>query len=61
MKVKVSDFVAKFLYEQGIRYNFSVTGGGAMHLNVSLGHQEGIKCIYVQHEQAAAIAAEAAL
>lgn len=59
MKVKVSDFVAKFLYEQGIRYNFSVTGGGAMHLNVSLGHQEGIKCVYVQHEQAAAIAAEA--
>ena len=59
MKVKVSDFVAKFLYEQGVRYNFSVTGGGAMHLNVSLGHQGGIKCVYVQHEQAAAIAAEA--
>ena len=30
-----------------------------MHLNVSLGHQEGMKCVYVQHEQAAAIAAEA--
>lgn len=59
MRIKVSDFVAQFLYEQGIRYNFSVTGGGAMHLNVSLGHQKGITNVYVQHEQAAAIAAEA--
>lgn len=58
MRVKVSDFVAQFLYEQGIRYNFSVTGGGAMHLNVSLGNQKGLTNIYVQHEQAAAIAAE---
>ncbi|MCM1169823.1 MAG: thiamine pyrophosphate-binding protein [Bacteroides sp.] len=58
MKVKVSDFVAQFLYEQGVRYNFSVTGGGAMHLNVSLGNQKGMINIYVQHEQAAAIAAE---
>lgn len=58
MKVKVSDFVARFLYDQGIRYNFSVTGGGAMHLNVSLGNQEGMTNVYVQHEQAAAIAAE---
>ena len=29
-----------------------------MHLNVSFGHQEGLKNIFVQHEQAAAIAAE---
>ena len=29
-----------------------------MHLNVSFGHQEGMKNIFVQHEQAAAIAAE---
>lgn len=59
MRIKVSDFVAQFLHEQGINYNFTVTGGGAMHLNVSLGHLEGLKCVYVQHEQAAAIAAEA--
>lgn len=59
MKVKVSDFVARFLYEQGIRCNFTVTGGGAMHLNVSLGNQKGMTNVYVQHEQAAAIAAEA--
>lgn len=59
MKVKVSDFVAQFLVEQGVRYNFTVTGGGAMHLNASLGHQAGLTCVYVQHEQTAAMAAEA--
>lgn len=42
MKVKISDWIAQFLVEQGIRYNFTVPGGGAMHLNVSFGHQEGL-------------------
>lgn len=59
MKMKVSDFIAKYLVSQGVRYNFTVTGGGAMHLNVSFGHQEGMTCVYTQHEQAAAMAAEA--
>lgn len=58
MKVKISDWIAQFLVEQGIRYNFTVPGGGAMHLNVSFGHQEGLTNIFVQHEQSAAIAAE---
>lgn len=58
MKVKISDFIAQFLVEQGIKYNFTVPGGGAMHLNSSLGHQKGLTNIFVQHEQAAAIAAE---
>ncbi len=58
MKVKISDWIAQFLVEQGIRYNFTVPGGGAMHLNVSFGHQEGLTNIFMQHEQSAAIAAE---
>lgn len=58
MRVKISDYIAQFLVEQGIRYNFTVPGGGAMHLNVSFGHQEGLNNIFVQHEQSAAIAAE---
>lgn len=58
MKVKISDWIAGYLVQNGIRHNFTVPGGGAMHLNVSFGHQEGLKCIYVQHEQSAAIAAE---
>lgn len=59
MKVKISDFIAKYLVERGIVYNFTVPGGGAMHLNVSLGHQKGMNNVFVQHEQAAAMAAEA--
>lgn len=59
MKVKISDWIAKFLVEQGITYNFTVPGGGAMHLNMSFGHQKGLTNIFMQHEQSAAIAAEA--
>lgn len=57
VKVKISDFIAEYLVSQGVTYNFTVPGGGAMHLNVSLGHQEGMTNIFVQHEQAAAMAA----
>lgn len=56
--MKIADWIAKFLVEQGVKYNFTVPGGGAMHLNVAFGHQEGLNNIFVQHEQSAAIAAE---
>jgi len=56
---KVVEYVASFLVENGIERAFSVTGGGAMHLNDALGHKEGLKCVYNHHEQACAIAAEA--
>lgn len=59
MKVKVSEYIADFLVENGIKHNFTVTGGGAMHLNDALGHKEGMQCIYNNHEQASAMAAEA--
>lgn len=58
MRVKVSDYVAEKLVEAGISQVFTVTGGGAMHLNDALGHQEGLHCLYNHHEQACAIAAE---
>ena len=56
---KVVEYIAGFLVENGIERVFSVTGGGAMHLNDALGHREGLKCVYNHHEQACAIAAEA--
>ncbi len=59
MKVKVSNYIAQKLVESGINQAFTVTGGGAMHLNDALGHQEGLHCLYQHHEQACAIAAEA--
>ena len=59
MKIKVSNYISQFLVEHGIDTLFTVTGGGAMHLNDAFGHQQGLRCIYNHHEQACAIAAEA--
>lgn len=59
MRIKVSNYIAGKLVEAGICQVFSVTGGGAMHLNDGLGHQEGLTCTYNHHEQACAMAAEA--
>ena len=59
MKIKVSNYIAQKLVESGIRQVFTVTGGGAMHLNDALGHQPGLRSLYQHHEQACAIAAEA--
>lgn len=58
MKIKVSEYIADFLAGNGIEHVFTVTGGGAMHLNDALGHKKELKCIYNHHEQACAIAAE---
>lgn len=56
---KVSDFIFEYLVEKyKIKHVFLVTGGGAMHLNDSIGHTKGISYICNHHEQASAIAAE---
>ena len=58
MKIKLAKYVAQFLVEHGITDCFMVTGGGAMHLDDALGHEEGLRCIFNHHEQACSIAAE---
>lgn len=58
MKIRVADYIANLLVENGIINIFSVVGGGAMHLNDAFGRHENIECIYNHHEQASAIAAE---
>jgi acetolactate synthase I/II/III large subunit len=58
MKIKLSDYVAQFIAEQGVKHVFMVPGGGAMHLNDSIGHHESIEFICNHHEQASAMAAE---
>ena len=57
--IKVSDYLIKRLEETGAKHMFMLPGGGAMHLNDSLGKSKKIKFICCQHEQGAAIAAEA--
>ena len=57
--IKVSDFIFKYLVEHyQIHHCFLVTGGGAMHLNDSIGHTEGLTYVCNHHEQASAIAGE---
>jgi acetolactate synthase-1/2/3 large subunit len=46
------------LLKWGAKHIFLVTGGGAMHLNDSIGTAQGLQYICTHHEQAAAIAAE---
>lgn len=56
--IRVADYVADFLVEHGINHVFTVTGGGAMHLNDALGKKEGLESVYNHHEQACSMAAE---
>lgn len=58
MKTKVSNYIAAKLAKHNITQVFTVTGGGAMHLNDALGHEPGLRCLYQHHEQACAMAAE---
>ncbi|MDR0620210.1 MAG: thiamine pyrophosphate-binding protein [Bacteroidales bacterium] len=58
MKQKVSKYIADFFAARGVEHVFTITGGGAMHLNDAFGHHPSLKCVYNHHEQACAIAAE---
>lgn len=57
--IKLSDYVIRRLEETGVRHMFMLPGGGAMHLNDSLGRSKKIQYVGCLHEQACAIAAEA--
>jgi len=55
--MKLSDYILGQLREWGAHHVFLVTGGGAMHLNDSVG-TSGLRYVCTHHEQAAAMAAE---
>jgi acetolactate synthase-1/2/3 large subunit len=55
--MKLSDYVFSQLRQWGAHHVFLITGGGAMHLNDSVG-TSGLAYICTHHEQAAAMAAE---
>lgn len=57
--IKLSDYVIDFVAAQGVRDVFFLPGGGAMHLNDSLGKHPDVNYVAMQHEQAVAVAAEA--
>ncbi|MBP0954353.1 MAG: thiamine pyrophosphate-binding protein [Oscillospiraceae bacterium] len=58
MIIRVADYIADFLEKKGITDCFMVTGGGAMHLDDAIGHNDGIHCIFNHHEQGCSVAAE---
>lgn len=59
MKVKVSDFVFDYIANLGVKHIFYLPGGGAMHLDDSLGHNPKLTPVCMLHEQPCSIAAEA--
>lgn len=56
--MKLSDYVIQFLKNKGVDQCFLLPGGGAMHLVDSVG-RNNLPYVCFQHEQGAAIAAEA--
>ena len=56
--MKVSDYIIEFIASLGVKNVFCVTGGGAMHMNNSLGSSDKVKGVFMLHEQGASIAAE---
>ena len=58
-RMKLSDWVAEYLATHGVKDVFMLTGGGAMHLNHSLGTHKALTTTFMHHEQALAMAAEA--
>ena len=54
----VAEQIADWLVCQGIEQVFTVTGGGSMFLNQALGAHSGLRCTFMHHEQACAMAAE---
>lgn len=57
--MKISDYIADFLYTQGVCYVFVVVGGMITHLVDSIYRQGKIRLIDTHHEQAATFAADA--
>ena len=56
--MKASDYIARRLARWGLDTCFTVTGGGAMHLNDSFGANPSFSVHYMHHEQACSMAAD---
>lgn len=57
--MKLTDYVAQYLVDRGVKKVFLLTGGACAHIVDSLGKNPGIEYVCMQHEQAAAMAADA--
>jgi acetolactate synthase I/II/III large subunit len=57
--MRVADYIAALVAAHGVKHFFTVTGGGAMHLNDAFARNKDLTGICLHHEQACAMAAEA--
>lgn len=57
--MKLSDYIARYLASLGVRQVYAISGGASIHLIHSLADTPGIDFVCPQHEQAAAMAADA--
>lgn len=57
--IRVADYVADYIYKQGIKDVFLVSGGGLMFLSDGLVKHPKLRTVCTHHEQAAAMAAVA--
>ena len=57
--MRVADFIANFLHEQGVQYVYQIIGGMITRMVDAIYQQGKVNLISVHHEQAAAFAAEA--
>jgi acetolactate synthase-1/2/3 large subunit len=55
--MRVTDYIAEYLYKEGVRDVFMVTGGGMMFLSDGIAAHPRIKAVCNHHEQACAMAA----
>ena len=58
MIMKVSDYIANYLYDRGIKVVFGYQGGMVTHIIDSIGQHSMLEYIQCYHEQTASIAAE---
>lgn len=59
MKRKVSDYILDFLVDQGVKHVFLLTGGAIAFVVDAFHNRKDIQYVCVQHEQAAAMMADA--
>lgn len=55
--MRVADYIADYIYDEGVRYVFMVSGGGMMFLSDGIAVHPNLEAVCTHHEQAAAMAA----
>ena len=58
MKIKVSDLIARFFEEKGVRHGFGIIGSANSHIFDSVFHKSSIELICNHHEQACTMAVQ---